>query len=121
MIDILNQITRNDLVGLQLRTANLNGTGVDLSTVAAGLGKIVLKAIGTAGTLDCKIQDSADNSTFADVTGLAFTQVTGTSLSAQELGLDIRSVRRYVRAVVTIGSSGSFYVDVALFTFPKVV
>ncbi len=56
---------------------------------------------GTDATI--KIQDSADNITFADVAGLAFTQVTG--LGAQRIAIsNTATVRRYVAAaVVTAG------------------
>jgi hypothetical protein len=56
--------------------------------------------------MDVKIQDSADNSTFADVSGYTLTQVTTTD-SLQSLSIDKRLVRRYVRAVFTIGGTSS--------------
>jgi hypothetical protein len=67
---------------------------------------------GTTPTLDGKIQDSADNSAFADVTGYTFTQVTA-STSLQSLNVDTRKVRRYIRYVGTIaGTTPSFSMDV---------
>ena len=81
----------------------LNGATVDTQGFSEAL---VVLAVGVAGagTLDAKIQDSADGSSWADVTGAAFTQVTGTgdqSLQIARLKLDGNTVRRYVRAVTT--------------------
>ena len=62
---------------------------------------------GTGPALDAKIQDSADNSTFTDVSGKVFTQVI--SASIQSLAIDTRAVKRYIRAVLTItGTSPTF-------------
>lgn len=88
------------------RTSTANGTGVDLQGAADVL--VVLNngtTSGTSPTLDVKIQDSADNSTFADVTGLTFTQVTAALTNPVTLQVDPRAVRRYIRAVATIGGT----------------
>jgi hypothetical protein len=59
---------------------------------------------GTSPTLTGKIQDSADNSTFADVTGYAFTEVTATG-NLQTLQIDTRTLRRYIQYVGTIAGT----------------
>ena len=91
-------------------TADAEGTGMDLQGYQ-GVLKVVLNSGaggGTTPTLDAKIQDSADNSTFADVLGKVFTQVTG-SASIQSLAIDTRAIRRYIRAALTItGTSPTF-------------
>lgn len=89
-------------------TGNGNGTGVDLKDYAGQIA-VVLDAGNTAGTtptLDVKIQDSADNSSFADVTSGAFTQVT-TVASVQKMVLNKDQLRRYIRVVKTIGGTSS--------------
>ena len=86
--------------------ASGDGAGIDLQGYQ-GVLKIVLDSGaggGTTPTLDVKIQDSADNSIFADVSGKVFTQVTDIA-SIQSLAIDTRAVRRYIRAVLTIGGS----------------
>lgn len=93
-------------------TATATGTGVDtLGYNSAAVALEVGVVSGTSPTLDVKIQDSADNSTFADVTGLTFTQVTATG-NSQILrvdGLNTSTRRRYLRAVGTIaGTTPSF-------------
>ena len=71
-------------------TAAATGTGVDLKDYGTG-----------TGTLDGKIQDSANNSSFADVSGLTFTQST-TTADIQSLVVQSKQVRRYIRYVGTI-------------------
>mgnify|MGYP001573032664 FL=1 len=93
-------------------TATATCTGVDtLGYNSAAVALEVGVVSGTSPTLDVKIQDSADNSTFADVTGLTFTQVTATG-NSQILrvdGLNTSTRRRYLRAVGTIaGTTPSF-------------
>lgn len=99
--------------GLRTDTAATNGTGVDIS--AAQLNGAASASLGAFGYLhvtaftgtDCtvKIQDSADNATFADVTGLTFTAVT--AIGTQRIATSTtQTIRRYVRAVTT--TSGGF-------------
>lgn len=97
------------LVAAAVVAATANGTGVDIKDYVGTL-QLLLDAgaptAGTTPTLDVKIQDSDDNTTFADVTGKAFTQVT-TVASRQQLVIDTNSVRRYIRSVVTIGGTAT--------------
>ena len=90
--------------------ASGNGAGIDLQGYQ-GVLKIVLDSGaggGTTPTLDVKIQDSTDNSSFTDVVNKAFAQV-GAGASLQSLGIDTRGVKRYIRAVLTItGTSPTF-------------
>lgn len=56
----------------------------------------------STGTLDGKIQDSADGSTgWADVPGAAFAQST-TTADVQRMMLNAGNIRRYIRYVGTI-------------------
>lgn len=92
------------------RTANANGSGVDLTGYIGNVMAVIhcdAAGAGTNSTADFKIQDSADNSTFADVSpAIAATQVT-TVASVQMLRIDPRTVRRYIRVVFTIGGTAS--------------
>jgi hypothetical protein len=69
----------------------------------------VMLAAGTAvatSTVDCKVQDSADASSWADVSGAAFTQVTDTTDEAVTAGVvRLDHVRRYIRVVVTVANA----------------
>lgn len=87
--------------GVRADTAATNGTGVDLGAALSYGAQAYLQVTGVTGTsVTVKVQDSADNVTFADVTGLAFTTATGPG--AQRLATaNTATVRRYVRAVTT--------------------
>lgn len=96
------------------RTATVTGSGIDLKDYIGGyeITQDVGAVSGTSPTLDGKIQDSADNSSFADVSGATFTQVT-TSDKIQSIRIDVDAVRRYIRYVGTIaGTSPSFTMGV---------
>ena len=91
--------------GIRTDTAATNGTGVDTAASASFGGQAYLQVFSFTGTdATVKIQDSADNVTFADVAGLAFTQTT-TAPGAQRIAISNTStIRRYVRATtVTTG------------------
>lgn len=93
------------------RTASANGTGVDLQQYQ-GRVKVTQEigtVSGTSPTCATKIQDSADNSSFADVTGLTFTGVTASDQS-ESIAVDTRLVRRYIRAVQTIGGTSPSFI-----------
>jgi len=109
----IQSVTALTLVAPSTRTATVTGTGVDLSpyvnTVNTNL-KIVADVgtvTGTTPTLDIKIQDSDDNSSFSDITGATFTQITATGAGAVEI--HTKTNKRYIRAVGTIaGTTPSF-------------
>jgi hypothetical protein len=94
-------------VAAAITAATNNGTGIDC--LGFENAKIVLYSApsGAGTTSDVKVQDSADNSTFADVTSAAFTQVTtagGAKLYVGDIKLSKRA--RYIRVVHT-GAGGS--------------
>ena len=116
MTHLLNALAQT--VGLVLaaaarRTSTLTGTGIDVLHYE-GVALIVLNAsagTGTTPTLDVKLQHSDDNSTYADVTGGAFTQVTDVSGTAgiQVLKVNVSDLKRYLRVIGTIaGTTPSF-------------
>ena len=81
-------------------TAAATGSGVDLKDYEGPV--VIVQNHGTGtGTLDGKIQDSADNSSFADVSGLAFTQST-TTADIQRMVVQSKQVRRYIKYVGTV-------------------
>lgn len=83
-------------------TAAATGSGVDLKDYEGPVVVIQNHGVST-GTLDGKIQDSADNSSFADVSGLTFTQET-TTAGIQKLVVQSKQVRRYIKYVGTVGT-----------------
>lgn len=112
----LASLTHSSHSNIAARTSTVTATGVDVSDYTGPL--LVVQNVGTVSgttpTLDGKIQDSADDSSYADVSGAAFTQVTASN-STQTLLLDTRAVRKYVRYVGTIaGTTPSFTMGVTL-------
>lgn len=87
--------------GIKTDTTATNGLGYDGLAASAFGGQAYLQVFALTGTsVTVKIQDSADNATFADVTGLTFTAAT--VAGAQRLQtLNNATIRRYVRAVST--------------------
>jgi hypothetical protein len=92
------------------RTATGQTSGIDLKDYDGDVVFLLDSAAGTgtSPTLDVTIEDSADNSSFAAVSGAAFTQVVDAA-SAQKLVVNKDSARRYVRVKYTItGTTPSF-------------
>lgn len=91
--------------GNRTDTTATNGASFDQTTVSTTFGwQAYLHVVGFTGTnVTVTLQDSADNATFANLTGGAFTAATG--IGAQRLaGASNATVRRYVRAI----TSGTF-------------
>jgi len=84
-----------------LATTTITGTGdqtgVDLQAYDGDI-QIILNATATGGahTLTFRIEDSANNSSFAAVTGGTFTAVANAA-SKQVLTLNATDLRRYIR------------------------
>lgn len=91
-------------VGIRTDTTGTNGAALD-GTAATAFGSVAyLHVLGVTGTsVTVKLQDSADNSSWTDLAGMAFTAATGVGYQRIEGGATA-TVRRYVRAV----SSGTF-------------
>lgn len=105
-------------------TGTTTGSSADTNGFAEAV-VILNVGTGTTGTLDVKIQDSTDNSTFADLTGATFTQVNGTTgdettyvarirLSSYTAGTPDKA-ERYLRAVGVVATAAVPYsVDIVL-------
>lgn len=108
-----------NLLPMQDVQATANGTGVDVRHFVGELA-LYLAAKATAGTsptLDVTIEESDDDSSYAAVSGAAFTQVTDADTSAavlHKITLDVNARKRYLRAVKTAGGTDPAF-DVACF------
>lgn len=115
--DLKNSLTLTSLQVPVAKTATFTATGdIDLKGYVGSVMLVqdVGTVSGTSPTLDGKLQTSTDDSTYADITGATYTQVTATG-SLQSIAVDVRSVNRYVRYVGTIGgTSPSFIVSVTV-------
>ena len=120
IIDVQNEITFAELVTPAARTATVTGTGVDIRDYKGKLKATQHVGVvsGTTPTLDGKIQDSTDNSVFADLAGATFTQVTVTN-NIQSIAVDTRVARRYIRYVGTIGGTTPNFSSSASFVGQK--
>ena len=93
-------------------TETTTGTGIDVTDYVGSIAVVLSgkNVAGTSPTLIVKLQDSADNDTFADITGAVFTTVTaaGTKASTlQKISVNIDGAAKYLRAVATIGGTVS--------------
>lgn len=105
-------------------TAATNGTAFDFGAATSFGFQAYLQLIAFTGTdATVKLQDSADNSTFADVASGAFVQVTSTTPQAQRIAVGgTATVRRYVRvSTVTTGGFTSLTFVVSLVKNPAAV
>ncbi|MEU3527567.1 hypothetical protein AB0E62_27475 [Streptomyces sp. NPDC038707] len=93
--------------GLRTDTAATTGTSIDTAAAASFGGQAYLHVTAFTGTdVTIKIQDSADNSTFADVASFAFTQVTAAPTSERIALGNTATLRRYLR--VSTATTGGF-------------
>ena len=99
----------NDVV-----TATGNETGVDLQDYEGDITLILdAEAGGSSITYAVKVQDSSDNSTFADVSGAAFTTTTANTGLVESLVVNSDEIKRYARVVITVaGGTGAGAVSV---------
>lgn len=97
-------------------TAAATSAGVDLAGYE-GVIAVVQQTGAITGTLDGKLQDSADNSSFADITGATTPQVTAAN-KVQFIAVDVRSVRRYLKYLGTV-ATGPVLISVVLIGFKK--
>ena len=98
------------------RTSTVTATGVDIAQYVGRLAitQHVGTVSGTSPTLDGKLQESSDNSTWSDISGATFTQVTA-STAIQTIYIQTRATKRYIRYVGTIGgTSPSFGLAVTI-------
>lgn len=125
--DLAHNVAVSPSINVAAKTATTTGSGFDLSTVAEGEAVAVLLVVGawTDGTHTPKIQDSADNVTFADYTtavsetsdgttltaGTGFTAISGTGQQNQTQVVNYNGGKRYIRVVVTVSgaTTGAIY------------
>lgn len=88
--------------GLRTDTVATNGTSINTTASASFGATAYLQVTAFTGT-DCTvhIQDSADNSSFADVTGLVFAATTAAHTTQRLQTALTGTVRQYIRAITT--------------------
>lgn len=110
-----------DLAPNDVVAATGNETGVDLLNYEGSMICVLDAEAGGSGiTYAVKLQDSADNSSFSDLSGAAFDTTSANAASVQKIAVDIDNCKRYVRAVITVaGGTGAGAVSVKGLAFPK--
>ena len=114
--DINSALTQTSVSAIAARTSTVTATGIDISGYKGGLvvQQLVGTVSGTTPTLDGKLQSSPDNSTWTDISGATFTQVTASD-SFQKIGVRVGAAAKYLRYVGTIaGTTPSFTMGVVL-------
>jgi len=97
-------------------TAAASSLGIDLQGYEGPV--LIDVRTGTiTGTLDGKIQDSADGSTFADVAGLTHSTI-GLASQVRQILINPTAVRRYIKYVGTV-VTGPVVIKVDLIGFMK--
>ena len=101
-----------------------NGAGVDCRGYEYATFCVQLGTLGTSATVDFKVQDSADNSTFADISGATITQQTQAGTDASDSVVQVTvycpAQARYLRGVLTVGTATSDAGSVVVLSNPKV-
>ena len=110
-MDVPSKTDVLELLPAKRATTTANGTGVNVAKYN-GLANIILSTDaggGTTPTLDVTIEESADDVTYAAITGAAFAQVTDAAASFQQITVNLDSSTKFIRAVDTItGTSPTF-------------
>lgn len=88
--------------GVRTDTAATDGTAIDTLASAAFGAQAYLQVTAFTGTdATITIEDSADNVTFAPVTGLEFTEVTAAPAVERIATANTATIRRYIRVATT--------------------
>ena len=85
-----------------------NGPAIDRVGYASAVLYVDVGAVSgspTSFTVDCKIQESSDGSTWADVSGASIETISAAN-TQKELNIDLRGLKRYIRAVATVSFTG---------------
>jgi len=115
LFDTTGELTVATVSDIAARTSTVTSSAYDTQDFKGTL--TILQQVGTVSgtspTLDGKIQDcDTSGGTYADVSGLTFTQVTASN-NAQSLRCPTRGLRRYIKYVGTIaGTTPSFAMGV---------
>ncbi len=93
--------------------------GIDMSRFRLAVFVLDVGAFGASATVDMKLQQSADNLTFADIAGSAITQLAAAGGNNRLATIEIRDGElsagsRYVRALITVGTAATILQCLAL-------
>jgi len=97
------------------------GGGTDSASFDSAKGRwtVITGVMGNAagGDLSVTLEDSADDSTFASVSGVSVMSVTALDKGTFSILVDHRSIRRYGRLNVVLGAGGNTRVAITAMTY----
>ena len=101
--------------------SSANGSGVDLQGYEGSAAFVLSSEAGSSGvTYAVHIEESADNSSWSDVTNGAFTTTDANTASFQQIDLNISDLKRYCRAAAVVaGGTGTGGVTVLAYASKK--
>jgi len=121
VIDVNGEITTTALLLPVAKTANFDGTGVDISGYD-GILKCTVAMGAIAGTdtpkLVGKIMHSDNDSDYTDVTGAVFPDITAAS-KTHSIGVDTRVCKKYIRLTGTITGTNPSFTIASVFSGQK--
>ena len=118
---VINTQSAIDITVDQVDAATVTGNGLDTMGYQTALFACVLANIGgtpTTTSVTFKLQDSADDATYADVVDGTVGQLGNVSVEATAAGVtrlevqNLHATRRYVRVVATVAFTGGTSPDV---------
>lgn len=113
-------IAGNPIHSQSLAAATPTGTGgIDMSKFRRALFILDVGVFGASATVDMKLQESPDNSTWTDLAGngVAITQLTAGGGNNRLATLEARAgqlTKRYLRVLVTVGTAATQVCCIAL-------
>ncbi|MBW1953957.1 MAG: hypothetical protein JRI66_12915 [Deltaproteobacteria bacterium] len=88
----------------------VNGPAIDRVGFEEALVVVHSGTNGAGGTVDIKVQESDDNSTWADISGAAFDQITEANDNDIYVGrINLKPRKKYIRVVATVGTAACVF------------
>ena len=113
--------TAVDILPNDVLASTANGSGVDLQGYEGSAAFVLSsEAMGASVTLAVKLQESANNSDWSDVTDGAFTTTAANTAAFEQIALNVSDLKRYVRTASTVaGGTGTGAVNVTAYASKK--
>jgi len=113
--------TAVDILPNDVLASTANGSGVDLQGYEGSAAFVLSsEAMGASVTLAVKLQESANNSDWSDVTDGGFTTTAANTAAFEQIALNVSDLKRYVRTNSTVaGGTGTGAVNVTAYASKK--
>lgn len=113
--------TAVDILPNDVLASTANGSGVDLQGYEGSAAFVLSsEAMGASVTLAVKLQESANNSDWSDVSSGGFTTTAANTAAFEQIALNVSDLKRYVRTASTVaGGTGTGAVNVTAYASKK--